>query len=147
VTTHRNAPEAARNAFAACSPVKAISSGILDLEELRSRCMGNIELVQQVLKKFESRTPEEIEAIEKALQLQDTQQIARVAHRLRGTSATVSAEGLTRAAAEIEDVSRQGRLADLPTGVERLRDEWEKYLNCAAALLSAATTESTPCGS
>ncbi len=43
-----------------------------------------------------------------------------------------------QAAAEIEDVSREGRVSDLPAGIERLRDEWEKYLDCAAALLSAA---------
>ncbi len=109
--------------------------------------MGNVELVQEVLRQFETRTPEEIEAIEKALQLQDAEQIARLAHRLRGTSATISAEGLTRAAADLEDVGRQGRLADLPAGIEHLRDEWERYLNCAAALLSAAAGESTSCGS
>ena len=52
----------------------------------------------------------------------------------------MSADGLMRAAAEIENVSREGRVADLPAGIEHLHDEWEKYLDCAAALLSAANT-------
>lgn len=140
VTTHLNAPDAAAGELAARPPTTSLPSGVLDLEELRNRCMGNVDLVQQVLKSFEQRIPEEMETIEKALQLRDTEQIARIAHRVKGTSATVAAQGLMRAAAEIEDVGRQGRLADLPPAIEHLHDEWGEYLNCAAALLSAAST-------
>ena len=102
--------------------------------------MGNIDLMQRVLKMFQERIPEEMETMEKALKLRDTEQIARVAHRVKGTSASISADGLMRAATEIEDVSRAGRVADIPAGIERLHDEWEKYLDYAATLLSAATT-------
>jgi HPt (histidine-containing phosphotransfer) domain-containing protein len=114
--------------------------GVLDLKGLHDRCMGDVDLVQRVLKMFEERMPEEFETIEKALQGRDTEQIARVAHRVKGTAASVSAGRLTQAAGEIEDAGREGRLADLPAGVERLHDEWEKYLNCAAALLSTANS-------
>ena len=102
--------------------------------------MGNIDLVQQVLKMFKERIPEEMHTIERALELQDTEEIAHVAHRVKGSSATMSADGLMRAAAAIEDAGREGRVTDLPAGIEHLHDEWEKYLDCAEALLSAANT-------
>ncbi len=134
------ASDAASGDLARRPTATPLSSGVLDLEGLRNRCMGNADLVQRVLKMFEQQFPAEMETIENALQLRDTEQLARVAHRVKGTSASMSAAGLTRAAAEIEDASRQGRLGELPAGIERLHDEWEKYLDCAAALLSAANT-------
>ena len=140
MTTNLNAPDLARGDPAARLSATSLPPGVLDLETLRHRCMGNVDLVQQVLKTFQERIPAEMETIEKALELRDTEQIARVAHRLKGSSETVSADGLMRAAAEIENVSREGRVTDLSPGIERLHDEWEKYLDCAAALLSAANT-------
>ena len=108
------------------------------MEVLRNRCMGNIDLVQRILKTFQERIPEEMKTMEKALELQDTEQIARVAHRVKGTSASISADGIMRAAMAIEDVSREGRVADIPASIERLHDEWERYLDRATTLLSAA---------
>jgi HPt (histidine-containing phosphotransfer) domain-containing protein len=88
--------------------------------------MGNIELAQRVLEKFHQRIPEELAELDSALQLGDAERLARISHRLRGCSATVSAEGLAQAAADIEDASRAGRMTDVPVGIERLRDEWRK---------------------
>jgi HPt (histidine-containing phosphotransfer) domain-containing protein len=138
VTTHLNASEPASSDPACRRPANPLPSGVLDLEELRRRCMGNIELLHRVLKMFEQQTPLDIETMEKALRLQDTEAIARVAHRLKGSAASLSADGMRQAAAEVEDNSRAGRVTELPTGIEHLHDEWEKYLDCAAALLSAA---------
>jgi HPt (histidine-containing phosphotransfer) domain-containing protein len=88
--------------------------------------MGNIDLMQRVLDKFQQRVPEDLAELESALDHGDTKCLARVAHRLRGCSATVSAEGLAQAAAEIEDASRAGRVADVPRGIEHLRNEWKR---------------------
>jgi len=102
--------------------------------------MGDIDLVQRVLKTFQERIPEEMETMEKAFKLNDAEQVACVAHRVKGSSASMSAGGLAQAAAEIEAVSRAGRAADIPASIEHLRDEWEKYLDYAVTLLSAADT-------
>jgi HPt (histidine-containing phosphotransfer) domain-containing protein len=137
VTTNPRTSQAA-NDLAVRPSATSLPSGVLDLEALRNRCMGDVGLVQRVLKTFQERMPEEMETIEKSLLSRDAEQIAHIAHRVRGCSASMSADGLMRAATEIEEASRQGRLSDLPAGIEHLRDEWEKYLDCAAALLSAA---------
>lgn len=99
---------------------------VLDVEGLLHRCMDNIDLVQRVLEKFHQRVPEELEELERAFELGNADQLARTAHRLRGSSATVSAFGLVAAATEIEDASRGGRMADIPAGITRLHDEWKK---------------------
>jgi HPt (histidine-containing phosphotransfer) domain-containing protein len=140
VTTNLDASSAALGDLACHQTAKPPPTGVLDLEGLRNRCMGNIDLVQRVLKTFQQRIPEEIEAMAKALECKDAEQIARVAHRVKGSSASVSAGGLFRAATELEAVSRKGCVTDIPAGIEHLRDEWETYLDYAVALLSAADT-------
>ncbi len=65
---------------------------MLNLDELRNRCMGNIDLVNRVLKKFQTRFPEELAEMKQALECGDSERIARVAHRVKGTSASVSAK-------------------------------------------------------
>jgi HPt (histidine-containing phosphotransfer) domain-containing protein len=110
---------------------------VLNLKDLYNRCMGNVNLVQRVLQKFQQRIPQELAELEKALGLGDTEQIARVAHRVKGSSASVSAKNLTQAAAEIEDFSRAGRVTDISVRIEHLRDEWGKYLDYAVMLVSA----------
>jgi len=94
---------------AAVSP----TTKVLDLEGLLHRCMGNVDLVRRVLEKFQTRLPEELAELEKALEGADMERLARIAHRVRGSSATVSAEGLAQAAAEVEDASRAGHVADV----------------------------------
>jgi HPt (histidine-containing phosphotransfer) domain-containing protein len=133
----RNACETDHIATAAPETSGVSPVDVLDLEGLRNRCMGNIDLVQRVLDKFQQRVPEELAELEKLLALGDIEQLARVAHRVKGTSANAAADGLRRAAAEIEDSGRAGRLNDVSNGIEHLRDEWEKYLDYASTLLSA----------
>ncbi len=117
-------------------PAKLPPCEALNLDELRNRCMGNLNLVHRVLNKFQKRLPEELAEMKKALECGDMERIAHVAHRVKGTSASVSAKGLARAAAEIEDLSRAGRATDISSRIDRLGDEWGKCLNEAVMLLS-----------
>ncbi len=113
-------------------------AAVLDLDGLQRRCMGNIELVQRVLSAFQQRLPEELQALDEVLEVGDAKQVARVAHRIKGASANVSAEGLRQVAAEIEEPSHSERVSEIPSRVERLRDEWERYLGVASTLIAAA---------
>jgi HPt (histidine-containing phosphotransfer) domain-containing protein len=132
-----NKNDAHYDASACRHAAAASSSEVLDLEGLRNRCMGNLDLVQRVLDKFQQRLPEELAELERMLELNDAEQVARVAHRIRGNSASVSAQGLQQAAAEIEDLSRMGRVTDVPVHVEHLRSEWQRYLEHASTPVSA----------
>ena len=91
-----------------CGQAAGISSSeVLNLEELRHRCMGNVQLVQRLLEKFQQRLPENwrLETLWNSRILSKTHASAP---RQR-TSASVSAKGLAQAAAEIESVSRAGK--------------------------------------
>jgi HPt (histidine-containing phosphotransfer) domain-containing protein len=137
-TARLNACDAACGDPGRRQAAEAVPSDVLDLEKLLGRCMGNSDLVQRVLRTFQERVPEEMKTIEQALERNDAEEIARAAHRVKGSSASMSAEGMVRAAAAIEEVSRAGRVAEIPASLDRLHDEWERYLEYAVTLLSAA---------
>jgi HPt (histidine-containing phosphotransfer) domain-containing protein len=140
VTTNQIIPEVAREASACCQAAEPLPSDVLDLEGLRSRCMGNIDLVERVLNTFQQRIPEEMAAMESAFQQNDAEQVARVAHRVKGCSASMSAGRLAQAAAEIEEAARGGRVTEVPANIQHLHQEWEQYLDRAAVLLREAAT-------
>jgi HPt (histidine-containing phosphotransfer) domain-containing protein len=136
VTPSPNTRDAIAGDLACPQAAASPASKVVDLDGLLARCMGNIDLAQRVLEKFQQRIPEDLAELEKALQLGDTELLARTAHRLRGCSATVSAEGLAQAAAGIEDASRSGREADMPACIERLRDECKKLVEMSSDLVA-----------
>jgi HPt (histidine-containing phosphotransfer) domain-containing protein len=101
---------------------------VLDVWALCDRCMGNLDLVQRVLDKFETRLPEELAELQRVLEQEDAAKIALVAHRVKGNSSNVSATGLRHAAAQIEELSRAGRVADARAQMNGLQDEWRRYV-------------------
>jgi HPt (histidine-containing phosphotransfer) domain-containing protein len=107
---------------------------VLDLQGLCDRCLGNLELVQRVLGRFEQRLPEELDELQRELALGDAAKVALIAHRIRGSASNVSAAGLQKAAAEIEDSSRAGRMTDAYSNLRRLREQWQRYVDCRPAL-------------
>lgn len=112
-------------------------SQVLDFEGLLDRCMGNLDLAQRLLEKFERWLPEELAELEQALALDDPERVAQVAHRIKGSSASISAQGLQRAASEIVDLSRGGRLAEVPSRVDDLRCHWARYIAASGSAASA----------
>jgi HPt (histidine-containing phosphotransfer) domain-containing protein len=120
-----------RQATVSCDPE------VLDLQGLLDRCMGNLDLVQRLLEKFESWVPAELAELEQALALEDPERIAQAAHRIKGSSANISALGLQRAASEVVERSRSGRLADLRACVDDLRWQWAQYVAAFALAPSA----------
>ena len=98
--------------------------------------MGNLSLVHRVLDKFQKKFPEELAEMIEALESGDIERVAHIAHRVKGTSASVSAKELAKAAAEIEDLGKTGRATDIPARMDRLGDEWNKYLYEVEALLA-----------
>jgi HPt (histidine-containing phosphotransfer) domain-containing protein len=115
---------------------------VLDFKGLCDRCMGNLDLLQRVLDKFDKRIPEELVELERVLELEDAAKIALVAHRIKGNSSNVSATGLWKAAGEIEDLGRAGRVADIHAHVKDLREHWRRYVDRRGSQRSRAAGSS-----
>ncbi len=111
---------------------------VLDLQGLCERCMGNLDLVERVLDKFDKRLPDELAELERVIELGDAANTALVAHRIKGNSSNVSASGLQQAAADIEDLSRLGRMADTQVPLRNLHEQWQRYVACRPLIRPSA---------
>ncbi len=110
------------------------SCEILDRDELLARCLGNLEFAMRVLDQFRSRLAQDLSDLDQALQDRNWDLLARLAHRINGASASVSAGQLRLQAAALEHAARARRVADLPAGVERLHGEAERLIHELAVL-------------
>jgi HPt (histidine-containing phosphotransfer) domain-containing protein len=106
------------------SAAEIASAEVLDWHGLCDRCMGNLDLVERVLAKFQQQLPEALDELEEALRRGDALHLARVAHRIKGTSASVSAATLQKAAEQVEELGRDRRLDEVPERLGALRSEW-----------------------
>ena len=98
---------------------------------------------ERVLDKFEQRLPAELAELENALEVGDAAKITLVAHRIKGNSSNVSAAGLQQAAAEIEDMSRAGRVADIHVHLRNLHEQWQRYVDCRVTIRPSAADRGT----
>jgi HPt (histidine-containing phosphotransfer) domain-containing protein len=96
---------------------------VVDLEALKRRCLGNLELVERVLRKFNVQLDSDLGEMERALEERDTQSFAMVAHRVKGMSANVEARDLYRDAALAEQQALASSLEQLPAQLQRMKAE------------------------
>jgi HPt (histidine-containing phosphotransfer) domain-containing protein len=120
--------------------VKDQMDGVLDVEDLLARCLGNLEFAQRILGKFQERCDEDLEALEKAVFARDIDSVARLAHRMKGASANASALGLQKHASEIERAARHQALEEVPASLESLKREWVRFSEVVSEFGSSAET-------
>ena len=107
---------------------------ILAMDELVERCMGNLEFAERVLSKFLNRFDEELDELQHGVEAENAEEIARVAHRLKGASANVGAPGLRDRAAAVESLARTQSISgphsgcEIRVGMKQLREEWSRFV-------------------
>ena len=95
----------------------------IDFRQLLHRCRGNEGLAKRIVASFQQKIDEDIALLEGALGRKDADQLAAVAHRVKGTAANVAAEGIREAAEEIELIARSGRFDQIPRWLVRFRSD------------------------
>ncbi len=112
------------------------------LEELQRRCLGNLELVERVLAAFKDGFEDELLALQSAVGQASQTDIARLAHRMKGSCSNVAARGLGDCAARIEEMARSGQAQDVGVLIESLTEEWRRFHKATSAGLPANTCSS-----
>ena len=107
---------------------------VLAFDELVERCMGQIDFAERVLSKFEQTFGGDLTELEDLLERENHEEIALVAHRLKGASANVGAPRLCDRAAKIENLARAQRTAEIPPYLDQLRSEWSRFVESVGAL-------------
>jgi signal transduction histidine kinase/DNA-binding response OmpR family regulator len=105
------------------TPVEAPISEPIDYPGLLKRCMNKRELAARLVQKLAEQAEHDFQTISEAVQRNDAAGLATFAHRLKGASANVSAEGLRRAAADLETMGRGGTITTAGAILEDLKRE------------------------
>ena len=97
--------------------------GPIDFQKLPHRCRGNESFVRDLVATFQQKINEDVALLEKALDRKDAQQIAAVAHRVKGTAANLAADGIREAAEQIEQNAWSEEFTQIPRWLLRFKTE------------------------
>jgi HPt (histidine-containing phosphotransfer) domain-containing protein len=95
----------------------------LDLEALKARCLGNLDLVERVLAKFTDQLDTDLDAFERAIKTDNAEQAAQLAHRIKGTAGNVAARHLYVNASLAEQRAQDKQVVDLSSDLTRMRND------------------------
>lgn len=97
-------------------------SELLDQDLLIRRCMGNYALVERLLTRYADLVSQDCDLLETALKDEDPKALAQIAHRLKGTSATVGSRRTCELASLVEQESDAADWPVLRRIVAEIRD-------------------------
>ena len=113
------------------------TSAYLDMEaltELRQIGAHDPALVKTVIELFLSDMPEQITAMRVALAAGDVQSLRIASHTLKSTSASVGARRLSSVSREIEMLTRENRLEEVPVLLAQIEQEQAAVVDALIAL-------------
>ena len=106
----------------------------LECNALLRELLDQPDLILQLRNVFAGETQKDIENLMAACVAHDSARVASIAHRLKGSAATIGAEPLLAAAARIERFGRQGRLPQVQECVPSLNVEFVRFCSFLSTL-------------
>ena len=106
----------------------------LDCEKLLEECDDEQMFAYRCLHTFSRDVQLDMNGISAALDRGDVSQVARLAHRIKGASASIRAEFIRRQAARLEALSEKKELASASECFFRLQAEFEHFKSFIANL-------------
>src|SRR5688500_13391977 len=99
----------------------------VDLDDLLARCLGRMDIVERVLHTFQRSLQIDLEQLEQAVQSLDADEIAHIAHRMKGASLSVAAHDLQKYAQSIESSAMTRQLENIPDYFVKLKQECARF--------------------
>lgn len=119
------------------------ADGPIDLQDLLQRCLGRVDLVERILLKFQGALQCDLKALETALDAEDADAVAHIAHRLKGASLSVAAHGLKEHAQRIEASASRQRLEEMQVYVAQLKEACTQFDNLLPIIAMAGQFPTT----
>jgi HPt (histidine-containing phosphotransfer) domain-containing protein len=116
-------------------PPPAPTDVVLDASVLAELQAGGMEgLLAELIGLFSEDAPRNVERIDAALRAGDAGELARVAHALKGSAATLGARAMAATCLELETGGHAGRTVELAPFLARLEAQTDDVLKALAAL-------------
>lgn len=106
-------------------------ASVINVDDLMSRCMGNLEFVERILTIFHSRCEADLQELEAAIVASDLVQVQRISHRLKGACANAGASSLSARASELWTAANKEFTDVVAARFAQFKQEWNQ---CAEIL-------------
>jgi two-component system, sensor histidine kinase and response regulator len=116
------------------------TSPLVDRQALLAQVDGDTELLRRMVSIFLADAPERLGAIRAAVESNNAESLAKLAHRLKGAVSNFSSEPVTRAALQLENMARQRDLSSAPEAYEELKIMIERLTPELAELVEVANS-------
>ena len=124
--------------FFTLSPPKARTVDDFEIpNDLLARCAGQRDLVRRVLSMYVGQMDSDIPELLSKIKNGESDEVAKLAHRMKGASANVVAEDLRAIAADVEKCARESQLENAQDCVEHLEAKWNDYLETTRPFIEA----------
>jgi HPt (histidine-containing phosphotransfer) domain-containing protein len=108
---------------------------VLDRSQLRSITMDDEDLMKEVVTALLDDASHQIERLDRAIELADAKECARLAHSAYGACGNVGAASLAALFSAVERKAAAGDVADCKPWIANLANELEKLRSEASTLL------------
>lgn len=105
---------------------------VINYEQLVQRCMGNLELAERVLGRFNDRLATDLDELHNSLLAEAHEDTRRIAHRVKGSCANVGADSLCVLVTDLEQLAASREIfkpSDWMERISRERDRLEKAVS------------------
>jgi two-component system, sensor histidine kinase and response regulator len=127
VAGNSHTPQRGPESETASASLRALTSSLVNRQALLLQVDGDTDLLRKMISIFLADAPERLGAIRAAVESNNAESLARLAHRFKGAVSNFSSEAVTHAALRLETLARERDLLnagaayqDLQNMVERL---------------------------
>lgn len=97
----------------------------INRDELLERMMGSVQMANRMLGKFIAASQTECDSMESAARRGDTEELASLAHRQKGTAKTMAAIHVADFASRIEEQATSEPISELLDLVDQIRQAYD----------------------
>ena len=108
-------------------PHMASAPPVFDLDDLGARLCGRMDVVPRLTGMFRKNTADNLQALRRAIDAGDREQVRVLAHTIKGAAANISAQALRRTATELESRLREGEGDGWGAYLARLESEFAEF--------------------
>lgn len=94
------------------------------------------EAITEVIETFLNTVPEQIDKLEAAIKEGHSEQVFDIAHRMKSSGSSIGALGFAEAAADIEQVARQGTTENTSALLQTLKSKFDEVAEVLKAELA-----------
>jgi Amt family ammonium transporter len=120
---HNATPSVAASGAGTAALPSSADDAPINLATALQRCLGRQDFLERILQTFKKKVAKDLEALQAHVKAGAMDQVALLAHGLKGAAANVSAERLRLAAYELEQIGKAGESVKAEAGLGRLQTE------------------------